>query len=135
MSALASFQAALPTWRPAVEAWLDSLPAPVRSDPPRAALAYLFASPPLQALGADLHADVEAGWVDWDGLEHRATQAGDVERALIHATRCLAAGDPGPALGLMLIFPSIDAFHWAHAAATVHSIVSDRQYRHAFAVR
>ena len=131
MSALARFQAALPTWRPAVEAWLEGLPLRVRTDPSRAALAYLFASPPLQAIGAELYADFEDGWVDWPSLEHRAAQAGDAERVLVHAARCLADEDPGPALGLMMLFPHVEAFHWAHAAGTIHALVRDQISRHA----
>lgn len=135
MSALARFQAAMPTWRPTVEAWLDTLPAAVRTDPSRAALAYLFASPAFRALDAELHSDLEDGWVDWPHLEQRVTQADHVERALLHAARGLAAGDPGPALGLMLVFPEVDAFYWAHAAGTVHEIVSQCLRQHAFAMR
>lgn len=112
MNALARFQAAMPTWCPTVEAWLDTLPAAVRTDPARASLTYLFASPPLQALGAEFHSDIDDGWVDWPTLERRATEAGDVERALLRAAHCLAAGDPGPALGLMLLFPDVEAFYW-----------------------
>lgn len=135
MSAMAQFQAHLPTWRPAVEAWLDTLPVTVRTDPARAALTYLLAAPPLGALGADHLADLDTGRIDWPALEAHAAQAGDVERALLHAAHCLAYDDPGPALGLMLLFPHVEAFHWAHAAGTVHEIVVDRLRRHAFALR
>ncbi len=135
MNALARFQAAMPSWRPTVEAWLDTLPATVRTDPARAGLAYLFASPPLHALSAELSNELDDGLVDWPTLEQRATQAGHVERALLHSAHGLAAGDPGPALGLMLLFPDVEAFYWAHAAGTVHEIVCQRLRQHAFVVR
>lgn len=135
MSSLETFRAGLPAWRPTVEAWLDALPAPVRTDPTRAALAYLFAAPPLRAIGAEQFVDLQTGSIDWRTLEHRAAHAGDVERALLHAARCLAADDPGPALGLMLVFPAIDAFAWSHAAATVHALVTERLQRHAFSLQ
>lgn len=132
MNALARFQAAMPTWRPAIEAWLDTLPAAVRTDPARASLAYLFASPPLEAVGAELHSDIDDGWVDWPTLERLATEAGDVEWTLLRAAQCLAAGDPGPALGLMLLFPDVEAFYWAHAGGAVFEIVSSRLNRSMF---
>lgn len=112
MNALARFQAAMPNWRPSVEAWLDTLPAAVRTDPARASLAYLFASPPLHAFSPEVSRDLEDGRVDWPTLEQRAGQEGHVERALLHAGRGLADGDPGPALGLMLLFPDVEAFYW-----------------------
>lgn len=132
MNALARFQAAMPAWRPTIEAWLDTLPVTVRTDPARASLAYLFASPPLQALGAEFHSDIDDGWVDWITLERRAIEAGNVERALLRAAQCLAAADPGPALGLMLLFPDVEAFYWAHAGGAVFEIVSSRLNRSVF---
>lgn len=87
MNAMDQFRAGLPAWRPAVEAWLDTLPVSVRTDPVRAALAYLLAAPPLRALGAEHLADLEAGWIDWVTLDRWAESAGDVERALLHAAR------------------------------------------------
>lgn len=135
MNALAGFQAGLPTWRPTVEAWLDTLPVAVRTDAARAALAYLFAAPAMRAIGVEQLAHLDAGTVDWLTLEQRAADAGNIERALLHAARCLANDDPGPALGLMLVFPEIDAFVWAHAAATVHTLISERLQRHALSPR
>ncbi|MEW6474297.1 MAG: hypothetical protein AB1679_18755 [Actinomycetota bacterium] len=135
MNALANFQAALPSWRPAVEAWLERLPATIRTHPSRAALAYLFTSPALQAIDAELYTDLEAGRIDWPGLEHRASEAGDVERVLVHAAKHLVDDDPGPALGLMLLFPHIEAFHWAHSAGTIHALLEERLNRHALSPR
>ncbi|MGH9011311.1 MAG: hypothetical protein ACRDYF_15920 [Acidimicrobiia bacterium] len=134
MNALDCFRAELPRWRPAVEAWLDAFPASVRTSPPLAALAYLFDAPVLVALGSRELSDLEQGWIDWTALEERARRSGDVALATMRAGQALAAGDPGPALGLMLVFPAIDAFRWVHAAGTVFEIVSERMRRHALSV-
>jgi hypothetical protein len=135
MNALARFQASLPEWRPAVEAWLDDLPAGVRTNPDRAALAYLFAAPPMEAIGSGTLADVSSGWIDWVALDERASASGDVERAVLAAARALDGGDPGPALGLMLLFPNVEAFYWVHAAGTVFEIVSQRLQHASFALQ
>ena len=134
MNALECFRVELPSWRPAVEAWLDALPAAVRTSPPLAAVAYLFDAPILVALGSRELADVEQSWIDWAALEERARSSGDVALAAVRAGQGLAAGDPGPALGLMLVFPAVDDFRWVHAAGVVFEIVSDLMRRHSLAV-
>lgn len=126
MSALASFQASMPTWRPAVERWIEQQPIEVRTDPARAGTEYLLTSPPLERLGSRHLSDRRNGWVDWPALAARADADGDVSRVLVRATGALAGGDPGPALALMLLAPQVLAFHWAHAAGTVFGIVAER---------
>jgi hypothetical protein len=35
----------------------------------------------------------------------------------------------------MLLFPHVEAFHWAHAAGTIHALAEDRLRRHALSLR
>jgi phage tail protein X len=135
VSALAQFRSELPVWRPIIEAWLDELPATVRNDPCRAAVAYLLASPPIAALGSEALCNLDYSWVDWAALDHRAQASGEAEVVLVAAARNLADDDPGLALGLMLVFPHVDAFRWGHAAGTVHAIVQERVSQHPLATR
>jgi hypothetical protein len=128
MNALARFQAAMPIWRPAVEAWLENIPAAVRTDPARAA--SLTCSPLLRCRPSAPSAtatSMEAGSIG--GRWSNAPARPELERALFRTARCLAAGDPGPAFGLMLLFPDVEAFYWAHAAGNVFEVVCDRLRR------
>ncbi len=133
MTALAEFRAALPGWRTAVDAWLDRQPAWFRNHPGWASSVYLMNAPPLVAVGSMALKSVEEGWIRWDCLLARAERAGDVETALARAARELAAGDPGPALGLMLVFPHVEAFAWAHAAGVLYELIEERLRRHPLA--
>lgn len=134
MTALREFRATLPAWREAVESWLEHQPAWFRNDPAWAASVYLLNAPPLVALGSLSLKSVEAGWIKWEELLRRAEMAGDVEAMLARAAYHLAAGDPGPALGSMLVFPQVDALKWAHAAGVLFELVEDRVHRHPLAV-
>ena len=133
MSALEEFRAALPGWRTAVEEWLDRQPAWFRNDPAWAGSAYLLNAPPLVALGSMSLKSVEEGRIRWDALVERAAGTGDVETALVRAALELASGDPGPALGLMFVFPHVPAFAWAHAAGVLFELVEERVRRHPLA--
>lgn len=133
MTALAEFQASLPGWRLAVEDWLDRQPAWFRNHPAWASSVYLLNAPPLVALGSKSLKSVEEGWIRWDALVERAARAGDVETALARAAHELASGDPGPALGLMLVFPNVPAFAWAHAGGVLYQLVEERRRRHPLA--
>ena len=130
MNALAEFRASLPGWRPSIEEWLDRQPAWFRNDPAWASSVYLLNAPPLVALGSMSLKSVEEGWIRWDSLIMRASFAGDVETALARAALELASSDPGPALGLMLVFPNMPAFAWAHAAGVLYELVGERLRRH-----
>ena len=133
MSTLAEFRATLPGWRPAVEEWLDRQPAWFRNDPAWASSVYLLNAPPLVAIGSLSLKSVEEGWIRWDVLFERAARAGDVETVLARAAHELASGDPGPALGLMLVFPHVPAFVWAHAGGVLYELVHERLRRHPLA--
>jgi hypothetical protein len=133
MSTLTEFRATLPGWRPAVEEWLDRQPAWFRNDPAWASSVYLLNAPPLVALGSMSLKSVEEGWIQWEALFERAVHAGEVEAALARAAYELGRGDPGPALGLMLVFPHVPVFAWAHAAGVLHELVHERLRRHPLA--
>lgn len=133
MTALAEFRAGLPGWRTAIDAWLDRQPAWFRNHPGWASSVYLLNAPPLVAVGSMSLKSVEEGWISWDCLLARAKRAGNVETALAQAARELAAGDPGPALGLMLVFPHVGAFAWAHAAGVLYELIEERLRRHPLA--
>jgi len=133
MTALAEFRAAFPAWRTAVEEWLDRQPAWFRNDPAWASSVYLLNAPPLVALGSMSLKSVEEGCIRWDSLVERAARAGEVETALARAAHELASGDPGPALGLMLVFPGVPVFAWAHAAGVLYELVEERLRRHPLA--
>lgn len=130
MTALKEFRAGLPAWRVAVEDWLDRQPAWFRNDPAWAGSVYLLNSPALVALGSMSLKSVEEGWINWEELLRRTELAGDIEAMLGRAAYHLAAGDPGPALGSMLVFPHVEAFQWAHAAGVLFEFVEDRVRRH-----
>lgn len=130
MTALKEFRAGLPAWRAAVEDWLDRQPAWFRNNPAWAASVYLLGAPGLVALGSMSLKSVEEGWINWEEIATRADRAGAVEAALARAAYELASGDPGPALGLMLVFPQVDAFRWAHAAGVLYQLIEDRLHRH-----
>jgi hypothetical protein len=130
MNPLDEFRSTLPVWRVAVEEWLDRQPAWFRNDPVWAGSVYLLGAPSLVALGSMTLKSLEQGWINWDELLARADRAGDVEVALARAAYRLAQGDPGPALGLMLLFPSVEDFRWAHAAGVLFMLVADRRYYH-----
>jgi hypothetical protein len=130
MNALDEFRSTLPAWRMAVEEWLDRQPAWFRNDPAWAGSVYLLGAPPLVALGSMTLKSLEEGWINWEQLLGRADAAGDVEAALARAAYGLAQGDPGAALGLMLLFPAIEVFRWAHAAGTLYLLVNDRRHLH-----
>lgn len=130
MNALEDFRSTLPAWRVAVGEWLDQQPAWFRNDPAWTSSVYLLGAPPLVALGSMTLKSLEEGWIHWDELLHRAGDAGDIEVALARAAYRLAQGDAGPALGLMLLFPTIEVFRWAHAAGVLYLLVmgADRGY-------
>ena len=130
MTALEEFRSTLPTWRVAVEEWLDRQPPWFRNDPAWASSVYLLGAPPLVALGSMALKGVEGGWIQWDEILARAHAAGVVEAALAHAAYELAKGDSGPALGLMLVFPGLSVFSWAHAAGVLYHLVQDRAQCH-----
>lgn len=130
MNALAAFRSTLPAWRVAVDEWLDGQPAWFRNEPEWASAVYLLGAPPLVALGSMSLKSLEQGWIAWDEILARARAAGDVEAALAAAAYHLAQGDPGPALGLMLVFPGIEVFRWAHAAGTLYHLVECRRHLH-----
>ena len=130
MNALDDFRLTLPAWRHAVEEWLDEQPAWFRNDPTWASSVYLLGAPPLVALGSMTLKSLEEGWIHWDELLRRADGAGDIEVALARAAYGLAQGDAGPALGLMLLFPAIESFRWAHAAGVLYLLVDGWRHRH-----
>ncbi len=134
MNALDEFRSTLPTWRVAVEEWIDRQPAWFRNDPAWASSVYLLGAPPLVALGSMALKNVEEGWIGWEEILARADTAGVVEVALAHAAYELAKGDPGPALGLMLVFPRLPVFKWAHAAGVLYQIVEARSRSHPLTV-
>jgi hypothetical protein len=104
MNALDEFRSTLPAWRVAAEEWLDRQPAWFRNNPAWASSVYLLGAPTLVALGSMALKSLEQGWINWDELLARADRAGDVEVTLARAAYRLAQDDPGPALGLMLLF-------------------------------
>lgn len=130
MTALEEFRSDLPAWRVTVEEWLGRQPIWFRNDAAWAASVYLLAAPPLVALGSMSLKSVEGGWINWDEIVIRADRAGAVEAALARAAYQLAGGDPGPALGLMLVFPQVQPFRWAHAAGVLYEMIEDRVHRH-----
>ena len=132
MNALDEFRSTLPAWRIAVDEWLDRQPAWFRNEPAWASSIYLLGAPPLVALGSMTLKSLEEGWINWEELLYRADAAGDVEAALARAAYRLAQSDPGAALGLMLLFPAIAAFRWAHAAGVLYLLVDDRRHLHPF---
>lgn len=132
MNALDEFRSTLPAWRTAVEKWLERQPAWFRNDPAWAGSVYLLGAPPLVALGSMTLKSLEEGWINWEKLLGRADAAGDVEAALARAAYGLAQGDPCPALGLMLLFPAIEVFRWAHAAGVLYLLLDDQRHRHPF---
>ena len=132
MNALDEFRSTLPAWRVAVERWLDDQPAWFRNDPAWASSVYLLGAPSLVALGSMALKSLEEGWINWQELLVRADAAGDVEAALACAAYRLAQGDPGPALGLMLLFPAVDVFRWAHSAGALYLLVDHRRHVHPF---
>ena len=132
MNALDEFRSTLPAWRVAVEEWLDQQPAWFRNDPAWASSIYLLGAPPLVLLGSMTLKSVEQGWIHWEELLARADSAGDVEVTLARAAYRLAQGDPSPALGLMLLFPMVDVFRWAHAAGVLYLQVDDQLRYHPF---
>lgn len=134
MNTLEEFRSTLPVWRVAVEEWLDRQPAWFRNDPGWASSVYLLGAPPLVALGSMALKSVEESWIRWDEILARADATGDVEAALARAAYELAHGDPGPALGLMLVFPRLAVFRWAHAAGVLYQIVDARSRAHPLAV-
>jgi len=134
MNTLEEFRSTLPVWRVAVEEWLDRQPAWFRNDAGWASSVYLLGAPPLLALGSMALKSVEEGWIRWDEILTRADAAGDVEAALARAAFELAKGDPGPALGLMLVFPGLTVFRWAHAAGVLYQMVDARSHFHPLAV-
>lgn len=134
MNTLEEFRSTLPVWRVAVEEWLDRQPAWFRNDPGWASSVYLLGSPPLVALGSMALKSLEEGWIRWDEILTRAGATGDVEAALARAAYELAKGDPGPALGLILVFPRLTVFRWAHAAGVLYQIVDARSHSHPLAV-
>ena len=134
MNTLEEFRSTLPVWRVAVEEWLDRQPAWFRNDPAWASSVYLLGAPPLLAVGSMSLKSVEEGWIQWDEIIARADAAGIVEAALAQAAFELAQGDPGPALGLMLVFPKLQIFRWAHAAGVLYQLVQGRAESHPLAV-
>ena len=127
MNALEEFRSTLPAWRTAVESWLDDQPAWFRNDPAWASSVYLLGAPPLVALASMTLKSLEEGWIRWEELARRADGAGEIEATLCRAAYRLAQGDPGPALGLMLLFPAVEVFRWAHAAGVLYLLVEQRQ--------
>ncbi len=134
MNALEEFRSTLPVWRVAVEEWLEAQPAWFRNDPAWASSVYLLGAPPLEALASMTLKSVEEGWIRWDEILARAGATGEVEAALAGAAYELANGDPGPALGLMLVFPRLPVLRWAHAAGILYQIVEARSHSHPLAV-
>ncbi len=132
MNALAEFRSTLPAWRVAVEEWLDQQPVWFRNDPAWASSVYLLGAPPLVALGSMALKNLEEGWIDWEELLARGDDAGDMESALARAAYRLAQGDPGPALGLMLVFPAVEVFQWGHAAGVLYLLIDGRNHHHPF---
>ncbi len=132
--ALSAFRSTLPSWRVEVEEWLDRQPAWFRNHPAWAASVYLLNAPPLVAIGSLTLKCVEARWINWDEIVSRAENAGQVEAALARAAIELASDDPGPSLGLMLVFPDIESFRWAHAAGVLYGMICERSEAHPLAV-
>ncbi len=130
MNALDEFRSTLPAWREAVEEWLGRQPTWFRRDPAWVGSVYLLGEPSLVALGSMRLKSLEERWINWEELMDRADGAGDVEAALTRAAYRIAQGDPGPALGLMLLFPNVEAFRWAHAAGVLFTLVQDRRNFH-----
>lgn len=133
VTTLESFRCQLPAWRASIDAWLGQQPEWFRNDPAWASSVYLLGSPLLVRLGSMALKSVEEGWINWDAILARAEHAGAVEAALAGAAHCLACCDPGPALGLMLVFPGEPAFGWAHAAGVLHETIAERNRRHPLA--
>ncbi|MGI8808584.1 MAG: hypothetical protein ACR2KK_12200 [Acidimicrobiales bacterium] len=131
--ALEAFRSTLPSWWVEVEEWLDRQPSWFRNHPAWASSVYLLNAPPLVAMGSLALKSVEEGWIRWEAILARAEAAGEVEAALARAAYELAGGDPGPALGLMLVFPQVPDFAWAHAAGVLHELIEQRLRRHPLA--
>ena len=128
VNALDEFRSTLPAWRVAIEEWLDQQPAWFRNDPAWASSIYLLGAPPLVALGSMTLKSLEEGWIHWQELLRRADGTGEIETALARAAYRLAQDDAGPALGLMLLFPAVNVFRWAHAAGVLHLLLDEERH-------
>ena len=130
MATLESFRSAMPRWRESVDAWLDQQPSWFRNDPAWASSVYVLAGPALARLGVPSLIDLERQRIDWATILARTAHASRAERALAEAAYHLACDDPGPALGLMLVFPYDESFAWAHAGGVLYEIIAQRRVAH-----